>query len=127
MQLTQKIISIVWALHCRADPGNIMADNQLLLNNDDVGGGEDIFVYTGGEQRVPFGVKRLRIAENVDSILARAFNECVQLIEVEGQNKLKKIEQSAFYYCPSLRRVSKMTGVIEIEKLNRWLSKVAPP
>ena len=94
-----------------------MADNQLLNDNDggDGGGGDDIFVYTGGEQEVPRDVRRLRIAENVDTIPARTFHECTQLIEVEGHNKLKKIEYAAFYECPSLRRVMKMTGVIEIE------------
>jgi hypothetical protein len=39
-----------------------MADNQLLL---DAGGGDDIFVYTGGDQEVPWDVKRVRIAENM--------------------------------------------------------------
>ena len=90
----------------------MMADNQL-----NGGGGDNIiFVYTGGEQRVPRDVKRVRIAENVDTIQAGTFHECVQLIEVEGHEKLKKIKQSAFYDCPSLRSVTKMTGVIEIEQ-----------
>ncbi len=92
-----------------------MADNQLL--NDGVGGGgDDIFVYTGGEQQVPFDVKRVRIAENVDTIPERTFYRCYQLIEVEGHNKLKKVEQYAFNFCHILRRVTKMTGVMEIEK-----------
>jgi hypothetical protein len=90
-----------------------MADNELL--DDDVGGGDDIFVYTGGEQEVPFGVKRVRIAENVDTISRWSFDGCRQLIEVEGHNRLKKIEQGAFDNCTSLRRVTKMRGVIEME------------
>ena len=85
-----------------------MADNQLLL--DDFGGGDDVFVYTGGEQRVPRDVKR-----NVDTVPERAFIDCVNLIEVEGHDKLKKIEENAFHFCPSLRRVKRMTGLIEIE------------
>jgi hypothetical protein len=88
----------------------MMADNQL----NDVGG-DDIFVYTGRGQEVPRDVKRVRIAENVDTILARAFKNCRQLIEVEGHDKIKKIEQYAFLNCHSLRRVTKMQGVIEIE------------
>jgi hypothetical protein len=91
----------------------MMADNHQFLG-DDVG--DDIFVYTGGEQEVPWDVKRVRIAENVDTILAVAFSHCQQLIEVEGHNKLKKIKRLAFLNCPSLRRVSKMTGIIEIEE-----------
>jgi hypothetical protein len=86
----------------------MMADNQL--------GDDDIFVYTGGEQRVPRDVKRVRIAENVDTIQAESFAMCRELREVKGHNKLKKIERSAFYWCTSLRTVTKMTGLIEIEE-----------
>jgi hypothetical protein len=93
-----------------------MADNQVLNDNGDgVDGGDDIFVYTGGDQEVPFGVKRVRIAENVDTIPARAFQNCYQLIEVEGHKKIKKIEVDAFYCCRRLRIVNKMQGVIEME------------
>jgi hypothetical protein len=91
-----------------------MADNQLLLNDN--GGDGGVFVYTGGDQRVPRDVKRVRIAENIDTIPWRVFYQCIQLIEVEGHNRLRKIEDSAFYQCHSLRRVTKMTGVVEIEK-----------
>jgi hypothetical protein len=95
----------------------MMADNHLLNdnNNDGVGGDNDIFVYTGGDQEVPRDVERVRIAENVDTILARAFYECFQLIEVEGHDRLRKIEKWAFCRCRRLRRVAKMTGLIEIE------------
>ena len=96
----------------------MMADDNRLLNdnNDDVGDVNDIFVYTGGDQEVPRNVKRVRIAENVDTIPAWTFCECFQLIEVVGHNKIKKIEQYAFTGCYRLRRVTKMTGVIEIEQ-----------
>ena len=95
----------------------MMADNQLLNdnNNDGVGGGDDIFVYTGGDQEVPRDVKRVRIAENVDTIPRLVFSQCEELIEVKGHKKMKKIEEGAFNNCPSLRRVTKMPGVIEIE------------
>ena len=73
-----------------------MADNNQLADGNNY---DDIFVYMGGEQQVPFGrrrvprdVKRLRIAENVDTIPRYAFRDCEQLIEVEGHNKLKKVE-----------------------------------
>ena len=94
-----------------------MADgnNQLVGgNNDD--GGDDIFVYTGGDQEVPRDVKRAKIDESVDTILAGAFAECGQLIEVVGHKKLKKIEAEAFYKCRRLRRLAKMNGVKEIEE-----------
>jgi hypothetical protein len=87
----------------------MMAGNQL--NNV---GGDNIFVYTGGEQEVPRDVKRVRIAENVDTIPEGTFQGRQELIEVEGHKNLKKIEQFAFSTCRRLRRVSKMTGVVEI-------------
>ena len=92
-----------------------MADDNQLLNNNGVGG-DDVFVYTGGEQRVPRDVKRVRIAE-IDSIPAMTFNACTQLIEVEGHNKIMKIEYDAFHGCFSLRWLTKMTGVVEIEAM----------
>jgi hypothetical protein len=88
-------------------------------NNDDGVGGDEffgpIFVYMGGGQSVPRDVKRVRIAENVDTILAETFQGCEELIEVEGHKRLRKIEQWAFNRCRRLRRVTEMTGVIEIE------------
>ncbi len=84
-------------------------------NGGNVGGDDDIFVYTGGEQRVSFGGKRLRIAENVDTIPARTFDDRDHLIEVEGHNKLRKIEHHGFWGCTRLMRVRKMQGVREIE------------
>ena len=101
----------------------IMADNQLL--NNDVGVDDDIFVYTGGEQRVPHDMKRVRIAENIDTIPARIFSFCRQLIEVEGHNRLRKIEEYAFNYCPRLRRVTKRWKALK--KLKRTLSTVVKP
>ena len=86
-----------------------MADE--LLND----GEGDIFVYTGGDQEVPHDVRRAKIDESVDTILARAFYMRTELIEVVGHNKLKKIEHSAFNNCLSLKRLMKMTGVKEIE------------
>jgi hypothetical protein len=89
----------------------MMADHQLF---DDDNGDDDIFVYTGGEQRVPRDVRRVRIAENVDTIPASTFEGCRQLREVEGHDRLRKIEKWAFADCHRLRRVSNMRGVIEI-------------
>ena len=82
----------------------MMADDQLLNGVD---GGDDIFVYTGGEQRLPRDVKRVRIAENVDTILAMAFYQCKQLIEVEGHNRLKKIDQWGIQWLHSFEESDK--------------------
>jgi hypothetical protein len=89
-----------------------MADH--LLNGDD-GGDGDIFMYTGGEQEVPRNVRRAKIDESIDTIPRQAFSHCVQLIELEGHDKLKKIEEEAFNCCYSLIRLMNMNGVIEIE------------
>ncbi len=86
-----------------------MAD--ALLNGDD--GDDDIFVYTGG--RAPRDVRRAKICESIDTIPRDAFRDCELLIELEGHDKLMKIEGGAFYDCPSLKRVTKMNGVREIE------------
>jgi hypothetical protein len=93
---------------------------QLLLGNDGGddadGGDEDMFVYTGGDQEIPRDVKRVRIAENIDTIPASTFEDCRKLIEVEGHNKVKKIEEFAFNRCPRLQRMTKTTGVVEIQE-----------
>jgi hypothetical protein len=85
-----------------------MADE--LLNNGD----NDIFVYTGGQ--APRDVRRARICESIDTVPRGAFQDCHQLIEVEGHKKLMKIEEGAFIRCRSLRRITNMGGVKEIEK-----------
>jgi hypothetical protein len=89
-----------------------MADNHQLLADGNVD--DDIFVYTGG--RAPRDVRRAKIDEAIDTIPRDAFRGCEQLIEVEGHDKLKKIEHFAFLRCRRLRRITKMGGVIEIER-----------
>jgi hypothetical protein len=75
--------------------------------------GDDIFVYTGG--RAPRDVRRAKIDDSINTIPCDAFRGCEQLIEVEGHIKLKKIEEAAFLQCPSLIKLTKMGGVVEIE------------
>ena len=82
-----------------------MADNQILNDNEDDGGDDDIFVY--------IHVERVRIAENVDTIPEWTFEHCQQLIEVVGHNKLRKVEQFAFHGCTSLKKVKNMQGLLD--------------
>jgi hypothetical protein len=91
----------------------IMANR--LLNGDGDDGGDDTFVYTEG-RAAPSDVRRAKIDESVDTVPASAFFNCQQLTEVEGHNKLKKIEEGAFQWCRRLRRLMKMGGVKEIEQ-----------
>ena len=43
---------------------------------------DEIFVYMGGDQRVPDGVRRARIHQDVKIIPARAFQLRIQLVYV---------------------------------------------
>jgi len=75
-------------------------------NNDD----DIIFVYMGGDQQVPDGVRRARIHKDVKIIPRRAFFNRRQLIYVEFHDDIEIIEKLAFYGCYSLRGV-KLLGV----------------
>eukprot|EP00986_Skeletonema_menzelii_P003688 scaffold1172_cov144-Skeletonema_menzelii.AAC.13 len=81
-------------------------------NNDD---DDIIFVYMGGDQQVPHGVRRARIHKSVKIIPARAFYNRWQLIYVEFHDGIEMIEKEAFGGCESLRSV-KLLGVKIIKK-----------
>ena len=71
---------------------------------------DDIFVYMGGDQQVPDGVRHARIHKSVKIVRARAFSNCGHLISVEFHRGIEIIiEEYAFYRCP-LRSV-KLLGV----------------
>ena len=71
---------------------------------------DEIFVYMGGDQRVPGGIRRARIHEDVKIILEQAFQDCWRLISVEFHDGIEIIEKYAFLWCTSLRSV-KLLGV----------------
>ncbi len=71
---------------------------------------DEIFVYMGGDQRVPDGVRRARIHRSVKIIPARAFYCRENLISVEFHDDIEIIEDHAFDRCTSLRSV-KLLGV----------------
>ena len=60
--------------------------------------------------KVPFDVKRVRIAENVDTIPERTFYRCYQLIDVEGHNKLKENRTICIQFLPYLEESDKNEG-----------------
>eukprot|EP00986_Skeletonema_menzelii_P003677 scaffold1172_cov144-Skeletonema_menzelii.AAC.2 len=75
-------------------------------NNDD----DEIFVYMGGDQQVPGGVRRARIHRSVKIIPRRVFRYRQQLVYVEFHDDIEIIEKYAFVGCFSLRSV-KLLGI----------------
>eukprot|EP00986_Skeletonema_menzelii_P015344 scaffold11531_cov157-Skeletonema_menzelii.AAC.3 len=71
---------------------------------------DEIFVYMGGDQRVPDGVRRARIHRSVKIVPRRAFYNRRQLIYVEFHDDIEIIEEDAFEGCISLRSI-KLLGV----------------
>eukprot|EP00984_Skeletonema_dohrnii_P035434 scaffold35168_cov144-Skeletonema_dohrnii-CCMP3373.AAC.1 len=75
---------------------------------------DEYYIFTGREA-VPRHVTRVRIHKSITVIPARAFNEHPNIEEVECHIGVKKVEDEAFSYCPSLRRVI-MPGVKKVER-----------
>ena len=92
--------------------GDEMADDQLLADDDD----DAAFVFMGGDQEVPRDVRRVRIDESIDTIPEGLFCMFEELIDLEGHDKLKRIEAEAFDGCHSLRRMSNMSCVRQIDE-----------
>jgi hypothetical protein len=77
-------------------------------------GGDNIFVYIGGEQEVPEDVTHVCIDRSVKNIPARAFYNRGSLVSVEMHDGIETVEKEAFYNCRSLRGI-KLPGVKEVE------------
>ena len=73
----------------------------------------EYYVFTG--ERVPDHVTHVRIGLALKFVLARAFCDHPNIEEVICHDGVERIEEYAFYRCPSLRRVI-MPGVKEVEK-----------
>ena len=86
-------------------------DDHLLAGVEALGDGDEIFVYMGGAQRVPDGVRRARIHQDVKNIPREAFYNRRQLISVEFHDGIEIIEKDAFSGCKSLRGSIKLLGV----------------
>ena len=76
-------------------------------------GGDDIFVYLGGEQVVPFEITHAIIDPSVNIVRGLAFSNCRQLVSVIFHNGVEIIKESAFYGCEYLPSI-KLIGVREI-------------
>ncbi len=84
-----------------------------MADHADDGGGDDIFVYRGG--RAPQHITHVVIDKSVDVIEKHAFDNCVNLANVETHDGITKVGLGAFYECTSLKRID-LKFVVEIDK-----------
>ena len=78
------------------------------------GGGDDIFVYLGGEQEVPREITHAIIDPSVKCVGMRAFADRRQLATVIFHDGVEIVEEEAFQDCGSLSGKIKLLGVREI-------------
>ena len=73
-----------------------------------------VFVYKGGNQKVPKDVARVRIDPPCKKIERSAFARCKKLVDLEFSEGLEQIGFSAFYCCSSLEfiRLPSTTRII---------------
>ena len=83
---------------------------------DHADNGEDIFVYTGGEQVVPDDVTHVIVDKSVKIIRRRAFESRRCLASIEMHDGIEIIEEWAFFNCISLKGSIKLPGVRVVEK-----------
>eukprot|EP00984_Skeletonema_dohrnii_P005631 scaffold1988_cov76-Skeletonema_dohrnii-CCMP3373.AAC.1 len=73
------------------------------------------YTFTGGDDEViPRNATRVRIDESLTVIPTEAFEGNLDIEEVECHDRVKTVEEDAFYKCPSLRLVI-MLGVEVVE------------
>ncbi len=80
------------------------------MDHADEGGNNDVFVYMGGNQRVPMDVTHVRIHKSVKIIPRSAFEMCRNLVSIEMHDGVEIIEEEAFQDCDTLKRI-KLPGV----------------
>ena len=81
---------------------------------------DDVFVYMGGDQQVPLGVRRAKIHISVKKVLRRAFYNRRRLISVEFHDGIEIIEEEAFCNCQLFRGRIKLLGVKIIKVQAFW-------
>ena len=72
---------------------------------------DEIFVYMGGEQYVPWDVRRVRIHKFVKIISHGAFHNRRNIIYVEFHDEIEIIKENAFRGCASMSGCIKLLGV----------------
>ena len=91
---------------------------------DDDGDNDDVFIYMGGNQRVPLDVTHVRVHKSVKIITGWAFRDCIQLVSIEMHDGVEIIGIMAFHRCISLRGI-KLPGVRIIESWGAFSSCTA--
>ena len=76
-------------------------------------GGDNVFLYTGGDQVVPRNVTHVIIDRSVKIIPKKAFQNRQQLVSVKMHDGVEVIEIAAFDGCTSIRQL-KLPGVREV-------------
>jgi acid stress-induced BolA-like protein IbaG/YrbA len=100
------LLAILWAIVM------MMANEGGGNNNDD---DDDVFVYTGGDQEVPFDTTHAIVDPSVKMITLEAFYFRCFLASIEIHDGVKFITESSFSDCASLRNI-KLVGVRLIER-----------
>ncbi len=72
----------------------------------------DIFIYRG--ERAPQHITHARIDKSVNEIEEDAFNGCVNLVQVDTHDDIRRVGERAFNRCISLRRIN-LKSAIEID------------
>jgi len=78
-------------------------------------GGDNVFVYLGGDQVVPQDVTHIVIDRSLTIIPEEAFYNRRELVSVEMHEGIERVERDAFYLCRRLRKIN-LIGVMEIER-----------
>ena len=79
---------------------------------------DEYYIFTGREV-VPPDVTRVRIDKSISVIPERAFHGHNNIEELNCHDGVKKVEEDAVSYCPSLRLVV-MPGVKEVKRRAFW-------
>ena len=89
-------------LACRSDPRRISSTTLLNLFFQSTWIAMEIFVYTGGNQKVPVDVEHVRIASSCKKIEDKVFIGRNRLKTLECEDGVEEIGESAFEDCESL-------------------------
>ena len=59
------------------------------------GDDNDVFIYMGGDQRVPRNVRYVRVHKSVKIITREAFQHCIHLVSIEMHDGVEIIKEYA--------------------------------